>query len=143
MATFEAVPQCDFAHLRQALHRVFVDGHAYNAYDRRDRAAAYAQRYKMVVAISESQWTERFNSSENPDVVFGANWVVPVFFVYSHRLDTLWVYMYSEIVVQHAVDRTTGDKVQALQRARKLLVTRELEAYDFTEHFFRTPGTQT
>ena len=129
MATFKSVPQCDFAHLLRSLHRVFVDGRAYTAATRQESAYAYTQRYKMVTTIVHSEWTERITSSATPDVVFGATWSVPAYFVYSHKLDLLWVYGYSDIVAKHAVDRATGDKVDALQRARKLLMTRELESF--------------
>ena len=134
MELFVPVPQCDFAHLRLALHRVFVDGRAYHAVTSQDRARAYLQRHRMLRCIVESDTSERFIFIENTDVVFGAVWNIPAFFMYSHRLDMLWVYGSCERVVHHAMSTAKGDKTALRQRARKLLVTRELKSFQLLSY---------
>lgn len=126
MSLFEPVPQCDFVHLRLALHRVFVDGIAYHAETHQECAYAYTQRHRMLRVIVKSESSERFIYVGNPDVVFGVVWDVPAFYMYSHKLDMLWVYGSFERVVQYVLAKSEGDKVALVQRARKLLVTREL-----------------
>lgn len=127
MPLLECVPQCDFTHLEHAPERVYVDGDAYHYRSQRDRDKAYAQRIAMLRAVVDD--ADCFTISTDPDIVFGATWSLDAsrglgaFWVYSHELDTLWVYGDPEIVVGRAGYRAP----EMMQRIRKMLVVREID----------------
>ena len=93
--------------------------------------AAIVQQQRAMRLIVESELSERFMFAGHPDVIFGATWDVPAFYLYSHTLDMLWVYGSAERILQHVVPTGKGDREAVLQRARKLLVTRELKSFQF------------